>query len=71
MGFARESPMYARISGDDVARAPGQIVLGTDWPNVPHDYEAELRGLRACGVEEATVHAITSENARRLSEAFR
>jgi uncharacterized protein len=70
MAFARESPLYAGVLANDVARAPGQIVLGTDWPNIPYDYEGDLRGLRACGVDETTLRRITTENARRLAPAF-
>ncbi|HTJ28583.1 MAG TPA: amidohydrolase family protein [Candidatus Limnocylindria bacterium] len=71
MAFAPESPMHAAISPDEIERAPGQIVLGTDWPNIPYAYDGDLRGLRACGLDAATLRAITSENARRLSPAFR
>jgi predicted TIM-barrel fold metal-dependent hydrolase len=70
MAFASESPMHAAITRDQVLRAPAQIVLGTDWPNIPYAYDGDLRGLRACGLDAATLHAITSENARRLTPAF-
>jgi uncharacterized protein len=70
MAFAPESPMYAAIPRELVERVPAQIVLGTDWPNIPYAYDGDLRGLRACGLDAATLRAITSENARRLSPAF-
>ncbi len=70
MAFALESPMYAAPTRADVERAPRQIVLGTDWPNMPYDYEGELRGLRALALDEGTLRAIVSENARRLAPAF-
>ncbi len=70
MAFARESPMYAGATRADVERAPGQIVLGTDWPNMPYAYDGELRGLRALGLDETTLRNITRENAKRLAPAF-
>jgi predicted TIM-barrel fold metal-dependent hydrolase len=70
MAFAPESPMRRDITRADVMRAPSQIVLGTDWPNIPYPWDGDLRGLRALALDEATLHAITSENARRLAPAF-
>ena len=67
MAFARESPMHASPDPAAVARGFSQIVYGTDWPNVPHDYGAELRGLQSLGLDDAALRAITRENARRLS----
>ncbi|MDB5029216.1 MAG: Amidohydrolase, partial [Candidatus Eremiobacteraeota bacterium] len=70
MAFAPESPMRIEVSRADVERGAKQIVYGTDWPNTPHPYDGELRGLRALGLDDATVRAITTENARRLAPAF-
>jgi predicted TIM-barrel fold metal-dependent hydrolase len=70
MAFAPESPMRIEVSRADVERGAKQIVYGTDWPNTPHPYDGELRGLRALGLDDATVSAITTENARRLTPAF-
>ncbi|MBV8579230.1 MAG: amidohydrolase family protein [Candidatus Eremiobacteraeota bacterium] len=70
MAFAPESPMRIEIARADVERGARQIVLGTDWPNIPYAYDGDLRGLRALGLDDATVRAITNENARRLSPAF-
>jgi predicted TIM-barrel fold metal-dependent hydrolase len=71
MAFARESPMAAAVDRYDIARGVSQIVLGTDYPNIPYDYDGDLRGLRDRGVPEAMIRRITSENARRLGPAFR
>jgi uncharacterized protein len=71
MAFAPESPLRRGITIADVLRAPSQIVLGTDWPNIPYAYDGDLRGLRALGLDEPTMRAIASENARRLTPAFR
>jgi predicted TIM-barrel fold metal-dependent hydrolase len=70
MAFAPESPMYVGATRADVERAPRQIVLGTDWPNMPYAYDGELRGLRALDLDEATFRGIVGENARRLAPAF-
>ncbi len=71
MAFAPDSPMRIDVARADVERGANQIVYGTDWPNIPHAYDGELRGLRALGLTDATLRAITSENARRLTPAFR
>ena len=71
MAFAPESPMHMAIARADIERAPAQIVLGTDWPNIPYPYDGDLRGLRSRGLDAATLRAITSQNARRLTPAFR
>jgi len=70
MAFALESPSRVRVARADVERGSAQIVYGTDWPNIPYAYDGELRGLRALGLDEATVRKITTENARRLTPAF-
>jgi len=70
MVFAQASPMHAALDRDAIARGSGQILYGTDWPNIPHPYDSELHGLRALGLDPAALRAITSENARRLSPAL-
>jgi len=71
MAFAPESPMHMAIARADIERAPAQIVFGTDYPNIPYPYDGDLRGLRSRGLDAATLRAITTENARRLTPAFR
>ncbi len=70
MAFALDSPMRVTIAREDVERGARQIVFGTDFPNVPHPYDGELHGLQALGLSAATLRAITSENARRLTPAL-
>ena len=70
MAFASESPSRITIVRAEVERGARQIVYGTDWPNIPYAYDGDLRGLRALGLDEATLRAITAENARRLTPAF-
>jgi predicted TIM-barrel fold metal-dependent hydrolase len=70
MIFARESPMHREVDPAAIERAAAQIVLGTDYPNIPQPWDGELRGLRALGLAPATLRAITGENARRLAPAL-
>ena len=72
MAFAPESPMRPRpaVTRSDVERVARQLVYGTDYPNIPYAYDGELRGLRALGLDDATLRAITTENARRLCANF-
>ncbi len=70
MAFAPVSPMRPPVTRADVERAAHQTVYGTDFPNIPYAYDGELQGLRALGLDEATLRAITTENARRLTPAF-
>jgi uncharacterized protein len=71
MAFAVGSPMRTGATRADVERGAKQIVLGTDYPNIPQPWDGEVRGLRELGLDEATLRAITTENARRLTPAFR
>ena len=71
MAFAPESPMRRDIDRATVVAGAAQIVYGTDWPNIPYAYDGDLRGLRALDLDDATLHAITATNARRLSPALR
>lgn len=70
MVFAPESPMQVAIGHDAVVAGVGQIVYGTDWPNIPYPYDGELTGLRALGLDAATLRTITRDNARRLAPAL-
>jgi predicted TIM-barrel fold metal-dependent hydrolase len=70
MVFAPDSPMHTAVAPELLERAAAQIVLGTDYPNIPQPWDGELRGLRALGLRPATLRAITSENARRLAPAL-
>ncbi len=70
MAFALESHMRPDIARADVERIARQVVYGTDYPNIPYAYDRELCGLRALGLHDATLRAITTENARRLTPAF-
>ncbi|HEY0394495.1 MAG TPA: amidohydrolase family protein [Candidatus Elarobacter sp.] len=70
MAFGPESPSRITIVREDVERGASQIVLGTDWPNIPYPYDGDLRGLRALHLTDAALRAITAENAKKLTPAF-
>ena len=49
-----------------LARHPDRILFGTDFPNLPDDWDRELRALRALGLPAADEERILSGNALRL-----
>jgi predicted TIM-barrel fold metal-dependent hydrolase len=70
MAFAHGSPMFAGASRALVEAGARNIVLGTDYPNMPYAYDADRRGLEALGLDAPTLRAICGENARRLAPAL-
>jgi predicted TIM-barrel fold metal-dependent hydrolase len=70
MAFARDSPLEAHATRAQVEAGAHQIVFGSDYPNIPHPYDADRHGLEALGIDERALRAITAENARRLSPAL-
>ena len=66
MAFAADSPMTLRIDPAVVEAHARQIVYGTDFPNIPYAYGAELRAIDDLGLSAASRNAIVRENALRL-----
>jgi len=67
MVFAPSSPMYTNTNAvDAIERHPDRVLYGTDFPNIPHDYQAELRGLESLGLRASTLRAVLHDNAERL-----
>jgi len=66
MAFASESPMTLEIDPSVIEEHADRIVYGTDFPNVPYSYDAELRAIDALGLSAASRNAIVRENALRL-----
>ncbi len=58
--------MTIRIDPSDIETHAHQIVYGTDFPNIPYPYDAELRALDALGLSASARNAIVRENALRL-----
>ncbi len=72
MVFAPDSPMH---TGDALATFvpsivahPDRVLLGTDFPNIPHAYDSEARGIAALGLGADVERAIVRENGARLLE---
>ncbi len=72
MVFAADSPMHA---GDALASFvpsiiahPDRLLLGTDFPNIPHAYDSEARGIASLGLPADVERAIVRENGARLLE---
>jgi predicted TIM-barrel fold metal-dependent hydrolase len=47
-------------------RWPERILFGTDFPNIPYEWDRELRALRALKLPAADEERILSGNALRL-----
>jgi hypothetical protein len=59
--------MRANVPAIDAIEAnPERVLYGTDFPNIPHDYRAELRGLESLGLGASTLRAVLHDNAERL-----
>jgi uncharacterized protein len=67
MAFTTGSPLFASADRAFVESIGDSIVFGTDYPNVPHAYGTDLRGLETLAVRPETLRRIACENARRLS----
>ncbi|RII42458.1 amidohydrolase [Galactobacter valiniphilus] len=48
------------------AAMPGKIVLGSDFPNIPHPYAHQLGALAAWGFGDSWMRAVLWENGARL-----
>lgn len=66
MALAAESPMKIAIDPRLIEEHAERIVYGTDFPNIPYPYDAELRALEALGLSEKAQTAILRANALRL-----
>ncbi len=67
LAFTAGSELDAGADRAAIEAMGDAIVFGTDYPNTPYPYAADMRGLEALGVDAATLKKIASENARRLS----
>ncbi|MBD5633579.1 MAG: amidohydrolase [Candidatus Eremiobacteraeota bacterium] len=72
MIFARDSPVRGEIGVFDAAPIvahPDRVLYGTDFPNVPYEYERERRGIEALGLPAEIERAVLHDNAARLLRA--
>jgi predicted TIM-barrel fold metal-dependent hydrolase len=47
-------------------RRPDRILYGTDFPNLPYEWDRELRAVRRLGLPPSDEALVLSGNARRL-----
>ena len=68
MAFAAKSPMKRAVDADAVKQNAARIVYGTDFPNIPYEYDGELTALQSMGLGDDALRKITHENALGLIE---
>ncbi len=44
----------------------GKVLLGSDFPNIPHPYAGQLAGLAGLGLGEPWLRAVCWDNAARM-----
>ena len=59
------SPYPAHLL-DELAEHPARVVLGSDYPNVPHSYAHQLERLVALGLGAEWLRAVCHDNGARL-----
>jgi predicted TIM-barrel fold metal-dependent hydrolase len=69
MVFAADSPVRGEIGVFDatpiVAHAD-RVLYGTDFPNIPYEYDRERNGIEALGLSDDVLQAVMHDNAARL-----
>jgi uncharacterized protein len=66
MAFASKD-LRTPVTAQEIERASGAIVFGTDYPNIPFPYDADKRIIESLGLSDTARAAIFAGNARRLS----
>ncbi|MDH3500550.1 MAG: amidohydrolase family protein [Acidimicrobiia bacterium] len=51
---------------ENVIEHPERIILGSDYPNIPHAYAHQIEALQRLGVDENWLRAVLYENGARL-----
>jgi predicted TIM-barrel fold metal-dependent hydrolase len=70
MAFSRLVRKDLPISKDNMEKYSGNIVYGSDYPNIPFDYGKELAEIKGCQLSEVALKAILHDNAARLIAPF-
>jgi uncharacterized protein len=70
MAFSRLVHKELPISSDNMEKYSGNIVYGSDYPNIPFDYGKELAEIKGCKLSESALNAILHDNAARLIAPF-
>ena len=69
MVFARESPVRGDVGafdGASIVAHADRVLYGTDFPNVPYEYERERAGIEALDLPPDVLAAVLHGNAARL-----
>jgi uncharacterized protein len=64
--FAEDDAPFPRSALPRLADLADRILLGTDFPNIPHSYAEALRALEQTGLGPAWLRAVCHDNAARL-----
>jgi hypothetical protein len=64
--FAEAVMPFPRSALSRLAHLGDRVLLGTDFPNIPHDYGHALQALEQTGLGEAWLRAVCRDNATRL-----
>ena len=66
MAFTKGNELYAGVDAAFIESIADSIVFGSDYPNTPHPYAADIAGLEELGVSAVAMQRIVSGNALRL-----
>ncbi len=69
MALSSASPLKSGVEASEIAAHAGQIVFGSDHPNLPHPYAEEVRAINELGLSEQSRQLIFTGNARKLLAA--
>src|SRR5690606_3498892 len=65
IGAEEVEAWQARV--ESIVRAyPGRVLFGTDFPNIPYEWDRELRRILAMSLPEEALEALLGETAARL-----
>ena len=64
--FVQETTPFPRDILPRLSALSGRVVLGTDFPNIPHSYAHQLASLARLDLGEAWLRAVLWENGSRL-----
>lgn len=65
-GFLPPGASFQERAFEVVRRHASRILYGSDFPNIPYEWDTELKVLRALGLGEVELEGILSGNAKRL-----
>jgi predicted TIM-barrel fold metal-dependent hydrolase len=69
MALTKNSPLYHAVEPDLFEKHAANILYGSDYPNLPHPYEAESQGVKDLPISDQAKRLILAENARKFLAA--